>query len=68
MFLYHVILEQTSRKQCKIKLHLYVITMKQKTVSTNSRMNYNYLQCKKEAYEIKHVFIALFWCIHHFFG
>lgn len=47
MFLYHVILEQKSRKQCKIKLYLYVITMKQKTVSTNSKMNYNYLQCEE---------------------
>lgn len=60
MFLYHVILEQKSRKQCKIKLYLYVITMKQKTVSTNSKMNTIIYNVKKEAYEIKHMFSLLF--------
>ena len=69
MFLYHVILEQKSRKQCKIKLYLYVITIKQKIVSTNSKMNYNYLQCEERGIWNKtHVLIALFWSIHHFFG
>lgn len=60
MFLYHVILEQKSRKQCKIKLYLYVITMKQKTVSTNSKMNTIIYNVKKEAYEIKRMFSLLF--------